>query len=74
MNEIAAIVTVIFFTESIAPESQEEKDLNSSNVSQKYYNLNYYYQKFTKEPLICSNSSMMKLMRKLTFLRFLIKS
>ena len=41
MNEIAAIVTIIFFTESVAPGSQEEKDVNSSNVSQKYlfYNI-----------------------------------
>ena len=36
MNEIAAVVTVIYFTESIAPGSNEEKLVNcNKNVAQK---------------------------------------
>ena len=36
MNEIAAVVTTIYFTESIAPGSTEEKSINSNiNVSPK---------------------------------------
>lgn len=36
MNEIVAIVTIVFFTESVAPGSNEEKMVNSAtNISEK---------------------------------------
>lgn len=36
MNEIAAVVTVIFFTESVAPGSVQEKALDScTSISKK---------------------------------------
>lgn len=38
MNEIAAIATIIFFSESILPNSKEEKMIDScANVSQELF-------------------------------------